>query len=135
MEGVQKIALFIDADNVSARFGKLLMDNLEKRGEILIRRIYGNWEKPALRKWDDCILHYGSMMLTPFVQFIFYSFIGGISAIFNIAVFLLLCTTALNLNINVWIAFILSALLNYLLCIAFFSHHPHTILPLTNPSM
>ena len=59
MEGVQKIALFIDADNVSARFGKLLMDNLEKRGEILIRRIYGNWEKPALRKWDDCILHYG----------------------------------------------------------------------------
>lgn len=59
MEGVQKIALFIDADNVSSRFGKLLIDNLEKRGEVTVRRIYGNWEKPALRKWDDCILHYG----------------------------------------------------------------------------
>ena len=59
MEGVQKIALFIDADNVSSRFGKLFMDNLEKRGEVTVRRIYGNWEKPALRKWDDCILHYG----------------------------------------------------------------------------
>ena len=59
MEGVNKIALFIDADNVSSRFGKLLMNNLEKRGEVTVRRIYGNWEKPALRKWDDCILRYG----------------------------------------------------------------------------
>ena len=59
MEGVQKIALFIDADNVSSRFGKLLIDNLEKRGEVTVRRIYGNWEKTALRKWDDCILKYG----------------------------------------------------------------------------
>ena len=55
----KKIALFIDAENISARFGNLIMDNLEKRGEVFIRRIYGNWEKPALRKWNDCILHYG----------------------------------------------------------------------------
>lgn len=60
MEGVpQKIALFIDADNVSSRYGKLIMDNLEKRGEVFIRRIYGNWEKTAIRKWDDFILCYG----------------------------------------------------------------------------
>ena len=55
----QKIALFIDADNVSSRYGKLIMDNLEKRGEVFIRRIYGNWEKTAIRKWDDFILCYG----------------------------------------------------------------------------
>ena len=55
----KKIALFIDADNVSSRYGKLIMDNLEKRGEVFIRRIYGNWEKTALRKWDDFILCYG----------------------------------------------------------------------------
>ena len=59
MDETKKIALFIDAENISARFGNLIMDNLEKRGEVFIRRIYGNWEKPALRKWNDCILHYG----------------------------------------------------------------------------
>lgn len=59
MDDTKKIALFIDAENISARFGNLIMDNLEKRGEVFIRRIYGNWEKPALRKWNDCILHYG----------------------------------------------------------------------------
>ena len=59
MEEVQKIALFIDADNISAKYGKLIMSNLEKRGEIFIRRIYGNWEKFYLHKWNDCILTYG----------------------------------------------------------------------------
>ena len=59
MDEVQKIALFIDADNVSAKYGKLIMNSLEKRGEIFIRRIYGNWEKFYLHKWNDCILTYG----------------------------------------------------------------------------
>ena len=54
----KKIALFIDADNVSAKFGKQIFDALESRGEIFIRRIYGNWEKPILRGWNDCILNF-----------------------------------------------------------------------------
>ena len=41
----KKIALFIDADNISAKFGKQIIDALENRGEIFIRHIYGNWEK------------------------------------------------------------------------------------------
>ena len=59
METVQKIALFIDAENVSAKYGKLIMENLERRGEVFIRRIYGNWEKIGLHKWNECILNYG----------------------------------------------------------------------------
>ena len=55
----QKIALFIDAENISAKYGKLIIDKLESRGEVFIRRIYANWEKVSLRKWDECILHYG----------------------------------------------------------------------------
>ena len=54
----KKIALFIDADNVSAKFGKQIINTLESRGEIFIRRIYGNWEKIALHGWNDCILNY-----------------------------------------------------------------------------
>ena len=55
---VKKIALFIDADNISAKFGKQIFDALERRGEIFIRRIYGNWEKLSLHGWNDCILNY-----------------------------------------------------------------------------
>ena len=54
----KKIALFIDADNVSAKFGKQIIETLESRGEIFIRRIYGNWEKIPLRGWNDCILNF-----------------------------------------------------------------------------
>ena len=54
----KKIALFIDADNISAKFGKQIVDALERRGEIFIRRIYGNWEKLSLHGWNDCILNF-----------------------------------------------------------------------------
>ena len=54
----KKIALFIDADNISAKFGKQIIDTLESRGEIFIRRIYGNWEKISLHGWNDCILNF-----------------------------------------------------------------------------
>ena len=54
----KKIALFIDADNVSAKFGKQIIDELSHRGEIFIRRIYGNWEKNILHGWNECILNF-----------------------------------------------------------------------------
>ncbi|MBR3746101.1 MAG: NYN domain-containing protein, partial [Selenomonadaceae bacterium] len=54
----KKIALFIDADNVSAKFGKQIIDALTARGEIFIRRIYGNWEKNTLHGWNECILNF-----------------------------------------------------------------------------
>ena len=54
----KKIALFIDADNISSKFGKQIIDTLESRGEIFIRRIYGNWEKLSLHGWNDCILNF-----------------------------------------------------------------------------
>ena len=54
----KKIALFIDADNVSAKFGKQIIDALSSRGEIFIRRVYGNWEKNTLHGWNECILNF-----------------------------------------------------------------------------
>ena len=54
----KKIALFIDADNISAKFGKQIIETLESRGEIFIRRIYGNWEKNSLHSWNECILNF-----------------------------------------------------------------------------
>lgn len=59
MADENKIALFIDADNISAKYGKSIIENLQKRGEIFIRRIYGNWEKNSLHGWNEFILKYG----------------------------------------------------------------------------
>lgn len=54
-----KIALFIDADNIPSKYGKQIIETLQSRGEIFIRRIYGNWEKNSLHAWNECILKYG----------------------------------------------------------------------------
>lgn len=59
MADENKIALFIDADNISAKYGKSIIENLQKRGEIFLRRIYGNWEKNSLHGWNEFILKYG----------------------------------------------------------------------------
>lgn len=55
----KKIALFIDADNISAKYGKKIFEALKDRGEIFLRRIYGNWEKNSLHNWNEYILKYG----------------------------------------------------------------------------
>lgn len=59
MADEKKIALFIDADNISAKYGKLIIESLQSRGEIFIRRVYGNWEKNSLHNWNENILKYG----------------------------------------------------------------------------
>ncbi|MCR5834234.1 MAG: NYN domain-containing protein [Selenomonadaceae bacterium] len=53
-----KIALFIDADNISAKNGRQIIETLQERGDIFIRRIYGNWEKTTLHGWNSCILDF-----------------------------------------------------------------------------
>lgn len=38
-----KIALLIDADNVSAKYIQGILSELSKYGKITIRRMYGDW--------------------------------------------------------------------------------------------
>lgn len=50
-EGVRRIALLIDADNVSHnRIGAILAE-LSARGTVDIRRAYGDWGSPQLAGW------------------------------------------------------------------------------------
>ena len=60
------------------------------------------------------------------MQFILYVIIGGLSAIVNILTFLIFMKMGIALLISVWLAFIISALTNYFLCIALlFKHKAH----------
>ncbi|MBQ9608043.1 MAG: NYN domain-containing protein [Lachnospiraceae bacterium] len=46
-----KIALLIDADNVAVKYMDTIMDELSKYGDIIIRRVYGNWMNNSLKGW------------------------------------------------------------------------------------
>lgn len=70
-----------------------------------------------------CILHYGANTASIPMQFILYLFIGGISAIANILSFIILVKILDNLLINVAIAFLISAFVNYILCITLLFRH------------
>jgi len=46
------IAVLIDADNAALETLDKVLGKLDQRGIITVRRAYGNWFKPTLRKWD-----------------------------------------------------------------------------------
>ena len=69
-----------------------------------------------------CILHYGAHCAALPMQFILYLFIGAFSALVNIFVFMIL-VKSFSLFYSVALAFIVSALVNYLLCIALLFRH------------
>ncbi|VUD41639.1 hypothetical protein TDB9533_00530 [Thalassocella blandensis] len=55
-ENIQKIALFIDADNAQASKFDMVLSEVAKYGVVTIRKAYGNWKSPTLKQWED-ILH------------------------------------------------------------------------------
>jgi dolichol-phosphate mannosyltransferase len=66
-----------------------------------------------------CIFRYNAHRAPLPIQFFFYLFIGGISALFNLFIFLILISFEMNYSISAYTAFITSAFLNYILCVFF----------------
>lgn len=62
----KRFALLIDADNVSAKYIKPIMDELSKYGTVTIKRIYGDWTLTLHAKWKDALLENS---ITPIQQF------------------------------------------------------------------
>ncbi|MEP1740540.1 MAG: NYN domain-containing protein [Kangiellaceae bacterium] len=56
MDEIQKIALFIDADNAPANKIDTVLSELAKYGVVNIRRAYGNWKNPTIKPWEDTLL-------------------------------------------------------------------------------
>ena len=61
-----RFALLIDADNVSARYVKPILDKLSKYGDVAIKRIYGDWTLSLHNKWKKVLL---DNSITPIQQF------------------------------------------------------------------
>ena len=52
------IALLIDADNAPAHKIDSILSEIARYGVANIRRAYGNWTKPALKPWEECLHKY-----------------------------------------------------------------------------
>lgn len=53
---MKRIALLIDAENVSHDALQLILDKSYSLGKLVIKRAYGNWTNPSLHKWRQKIL-------------------------------------------------------------------------------
>ncbi|MBC3797907.1 NYN domain-containing protein [Acetobacterium paludosum] len=74
MTNDMKIAVLIDADNVSDKYIKYIFDEISNLGVPTYKRIYGDWTKPQLASWKTVLLNYS---ITPIQQ---YSYTTGKNA-------------------------------------------------------
>lgn len=61
-----KLAVLIDADNISSLHVEALMSEIATLGRSSVRRIYGDWTKPQLSGWKNVLLNYS---IQPIQQF------------------------------------------------------------------
>lgn len=53
-----KIALLIDAENVSDKYIKYILDELSNYGIPTYKRIYGDWSAEAMKRWKNVLMTY-----------------------------------------------------------------------------
>lgn len=74
MENDKRIAVLIDADNVSDKYIKYIFDEISNHGTPTYKRIYADWTKPQLSSWKAVLLNYS---ISPIQQ---YSYTTGKNA-------------------------------------------------------
>jgi uncharacterized LabA/DUF88 family protein len=62
----RRLAVLIDAENAQAALLNELFAEIAKYGVASVRRIYGDWTKPQLTGWKDCLLEHS---IQPIQQF------------------------------------------------------------------
>ncbi len=62
----ERFALLIDADNVSAKYIKPILDELSRYGNVTYKRIYGDWTSTYNSSWKEELLQNS---ITPIQQF------------------------------------------------------------------
>ncbi|MCR5475768.1 MAG: NYN domain-containing protein [Lachnospiraceae bacterium] len=57
MEGQEKrLAVLIDAENISIKYVKVILDEISNYGIATYKRAYGDWTNPVLKGWKDEVL-------------------------------------------------------------------------------
>jgi hypothetical protein len=61
-----RLALLIDADNVTPKHVPTLLGEVAKLGSPCLRRIYGDWTKPNMNSWRECLLEHSFQPIQQF---------------------------------------------------------------------
>ncbi len=61
-----RVAVLIDADNVSGDHASAVLEEAGQQGRVIIRRIYGDWTENALKKWKRVL---ADLAIAPVQQF------------------------------------------------------------------
>ena len=56
LENDLRFAILIDADNISDRYIKIILDEASNAGLATYKRIYGDWTSPRLASWKNVLL-------------------------------------------------------------------------------
>ena len=62
----RRFAILIDADNVSDKYIKVILDEVSNSGVATYKRIYGDWTSTRLAGWKSCLLENS---ITPMQQY------------------------------------------------------------------
>ena len=49
----KKFAVFFDGDNISSKYYDSIIAEIAKYGEIIIKRVYGDWTTPNMTSWKE----------------------------------------------------------------------------------
>ncbi len=71
MDNDNKLAVLIDAENVSSKYLKAILDEISKYGIPTYKRIYGDWTTPQMTSWKSTLLENA---IIPMQQ---YSYVSG----------------------------------------------------------
>lgn len=66
MANDHRFAVLIDADNISDKYIKFILDEISNEGVATYKRIYGDWTRPSLAAWKSVLLEYS---ITPIQQY------------------------------------------------------------------
>jgi uncharacterized LabA/DUF88 family protein len=58
MDTDKNLAVLIDAENVSSKYIRAILDEISKYGTPTYKRIYGDWSSPHLTSWKNTLLEY-----------------------------------------------------------------------------
>lgn len=62
----KNLAVLIDGDNIPSEYVMEMMEEIAKYGNPTIKRIYGDWTSPALKKWKKILLEHA---ISPIQQY------------------------------------------------------------------
>jgi len=56
MEKEMKVAVLIDAENISGKYVNVIMSEANNLGNVIYKRIYGDWTSPQMGAWKSVVL-------------------------------------------------------------------------------